>query len=400
MRRADRPRVARLALCQFLFIFASWLFVVYLPIYLRNELEPPMSPDRIGALISVYMFTTLLLILPLGYLSDRVSERRILQVGAGLFVVYAALLLVVRSFWGLLAVQLTGGTGEAILLIVLPALLYKKLGPVQRGRRVSGFIAAGLLGCAVAPYPCALLVEKAHLPYTTLFGISFGASVLLFVAVSCLEETPPFAIRIADYLPDIRRREVLLVVIAICGLGIHAGQERTDLSLYFRNVAQFSLLELSLLFSLFGLWTAALTRLMGRLFDRNTHLLLLLGVGLALSGGLHIATAHVRTIGLVLGVRLLHTVGDVIVIFCYSVMVASIFPQQRLGGNSGFTYLFRATGAVVGAAVAGQLDKLFPSLQVSFAAAGGAMIVCGAVLLLNWRTLARVSRGMRVAVGN
>lgn len=398
VRREKRRIVLAFSLFNFVFAFANWMVVVYLPIYLRNELV--FSPQRIGVLIGAYMITTLLLILPLGYLSDRVSPKRVVQVGAGLFVVHAAMLVLARTFWGLLAAQIIGGMGSSIILIVLPALLYKDLDAVGRGRSIGVFIAGGMFGFALGPLASGALLDWAGLPYRAVFGVVGGMAALLMGVSMWLKDAAPLRIHLADYLGDIRRREVLLVVIAIAGIGFHFGQERTNYPLFLRNVAGLSAWNVGLVFALLGSWMGGTTLLIGRLFDRNTHLLVLMGAGLALSGGMHIATPHVGTFGAILAVRALHTIGDVAVIFCYSVLVASIFPQERLGGNSGFTFLFRAMGAVVGATVAGQLDKAFPSLKVSFAAAGGVMIVCGAVLLLNWRTLARVSRGMRVVEGN
>ncbi len=392
----DKRRIVlAFVLFNFLFAFANWMVIVYLPIYLRNDLG--FSSGRIGVLVGASIVTTLLLIVPLGYLSDRVSPKRIVQVGAALFVVYAAALTVVRTFWGLLAAQIIGGTGEAIILIVLPALLYKDLDAVGRGRSVGLFIAGSMFGFAMGPLASGALLEWAGLAYSALFGVIGGVAALLLVVSMSLKDAPPFPIRLADYMGDIKRREVLLVVIAIAGLGVHFGQERTNYPLFLRNVLELSQWDVGLVFALLGSWMGCMTLLIGRLFDRNTHLLILIGVGLALSGGMHIVTPHMTTFGGVLAVRAVHTAGDVAAIFCFSVIVASIFPQRRMGGNAGFMFLFRAVGGVVGAAAAGLLDKLFPSLKVSFAVAGGTMIVCGAVLLLNWRTLRRVSHGMREA---
>jgi MFS family permease len=398
-RRDDGPRLEQrrivlpFSACNFLFACASWMLVAFLPIYLSNDLG--WSSGRVGVLIAAYIVTMLLLIVPLGYLSDRVSPKRLVQAGAALYVAYALLLASMRTFGALLAAQIVGGMGEAVILIVLPALLYKDLGAAGRGQNVGAFVAGAMFGFSIGPLAAWALLDVAGLPYRGLFGMVSGVAVALALTSTLLKDTPPLSIHLADYLGDIKRPEVLLVVIAIAGLGVHFGQERTTYALFLRNVADFSRLGVAGMFGVIGIWMGVLSLLMGRLFDRNSHILVLIGVGLALSGGFHAVTPYFRAFGDLVVVRAIHTIGDVMVIFSYSVIVASIFPQARMGGNAGFALMFRAVGGVLGAALAGQLDKAFPSLTPSFALAGGAMIVCGAVLVLNWRTLHRVSHGMR-----
>ncbi|MBN1916821.1 MAG: MFS transporter [Verrucomicrobia bacterium] len=388
-----RRVVLAFAACNFLFSCASWMLVAFLPIYLRNDLG--WSAGRIGMLIAAYIVTTLLLIVPLGYLSDRVSPKRLVQAGAALYIVYALLLTSVQTFGALVAAQIVGGMGEAVILIVLPALLYKDLGVTGRGQNVGAFVAGSMFGFSIGPMAAWALLDVAGLAYRGLFGMVCGVAVVLVLVSTLLKDAPPLSIHLADYLRDIKRREVLLVVIAIAGLGVHFAHERTTYALFLKNVAQFSRLGVAGMFGVIGIWMGVLSLLMGRIFDRNSHVLVLIGVGLALSGGFHAATPYVRGFGNLVVMRAIHTIGDVMVIFSYSVIVASIFPRARMGGNTGFALMFRAVGGVLGAAVAGLLDKEFTSLTPSFAFAGGAMIVCGAVLLINWRTFRRVSHGIR-----
>lgn len=391
-----RRIVLAFSACNFLFGCASWMLVAFLPIYLHNDLL--WSAGRVGVLIGAYIVTMLLLIVPLGYLSDRVSPKRLVQMGAALYIVYALLLASVTTFGAVLAAQIVGGMGEAVILIVLPALLYKDLGAAGRGRSVGAFVAGSMFGFSIGPLAAWALLDGVGLPYRGLFGMVSGVAVALMAVSTLLKDAPPLSIHLADYLGDIKRREVLLVVIAIAGLGVHFGQERTTFALFLRNVAEFSRLGVAGIYGVIGIWMGALSLLMGRIFDRYSHILVLIGVGLALSGGFHVVTPYFRGFGDLVAVRAIHTIGDVMVIFSYSVIVASIFPRARMGGNTGVALMFRAVGGVLGAAISGQLDKAFPSLTTSFAFAGGALIVCGAVLLLNWRTFRRVSHGIRAEI--
>lgn len=398
--REQRRIVLAFAVCNLLFVSANWMVFVYLAPYLTNDLA--LSSRRVGGLVGAYIVTTLLLILPLGHLSDRVSPKRIVQAGAALFVVYGLALGTVRSFWPLVAAQIIGGAGEAIIIIVLPALLYKDLGAIGRGRNVSLFIAGGTFGFAVGPMLAGLLLNTAGLDYNQLFLVMSTVAGLLLIMTTRLKDAPPFPIHLADYLADIRRREVLLIVLAIAGIGVHFGQERTSYSRFLDETVRGLPPSLGIagVFVVIGVWMGGLMLAIGRLFDRQSHVVALIGVGLALSGGMHIVTPFAGTFGAVLVVRMLHTIGDVTVVFCFNIIVASIFPQRRMGGNTGFTIMFRAVGGTLGAALAGVLDKLVPSFKLSFAVAGGIMILVGIVLVLNWRTLRRVSHGMRAERGH
>ena len=72
--------------------------------------------------------------------------------------------------------------------------------------------------------------------------------------------------------------------------------------------------------------------------------------------------------------RLLHTVGDVMMILSIGVMTAAFFPEARMGGNSAVVVATRTCGIFTGNLGSGFINGAF-GYSYSFAASGGILLV-------------------------
>ena len=366
--------------------------MVYLPLYLENDLG--FGKGFLGILIAAYLITTLILVAPLGYLSDRISPKRIIQLGISLVIIYGFSLTSIKFFWGLFIAQIIGGVGESLIVIALSSLYYKHLDVANRGRNVGIYVAAGLLGFAFGPLISGFVLDTLRVSYRGLFLLVAFLGFVLLLFSTFLRDYPPFRIRLLEYKGDILRKEVLLLIVIFLGLGIHFGNERTSYFLYLRNTASLSRLQIGQLNTILGVWMGILSFMIGRLFDRSKKILFFVSVGLAVSGSFHFLTTYFRNFSSILLCRLCHTGGDALAIFSLGVLAASIFPASRMGGNYGFIYLFRTSGGFVGAIISGFLDKMYPSYRISFAMAGGILILAGIFIALNHRTVAHLSKNL------
>ena len=380
--------VITFSLAVFLFALSAWVVAVYLPIYLEEVLD--FSRSYIGLLISIYSVTLIVLVAPLGHLSDRVSPRRIVQVGLLFFAAYCFALGGVQTVLLLAAAQVLGGIGSSLVIIALHSLYYKHLTLSRKGRKVGLYMFAMFLGFAVGPLVSGFLLKRCGLSYRAIFLIAGGVIVGLLLFSKVLKDSEPFRIRLLDYKQDILRKEVFLLICMLLAMGFHYGHERTSFALYMKNVVGLDDFAVGSVFAVLGLWIGIMGLVAGTLFDRNKKILLFICGGLVLSGSSHIATAYTESYATVLLARIVHTTGDGIVIFSMNAIIASIFPAKRMGGNFGFTSFFRMQGAFLGALISGLLDT-HASYRTSFIVAGSCTILVGFLLAANWRTMLKLS---------
>ncbi len=113
------------ALAQFLLVAFQWTSMLFLPLHFKAQ---GVSETGVGALISVFSLSTLLLVLPLGILSDRLPPRPMMAVGAAVaFVAYALAPGVQGVGWMVLVVALAGA-GYTLSSISLYSLFFKRVG--------------------------------------------------------------------------------------------------------------------------------------------------------------------------------------------------------------------------------------------------------------------------------
>ncbi len=385
----QRHIVLTFSLAVFFFSLSAWIVAVYLPIYLDKVLG--LSRSYIGLLISIYAVTLIVLVAPFGHLSDRVSPKRIVQMGLILFAAHCIVLARAQSLPVLVVAEVLGGAGDSLVAIALQSLYYKHLSVSRKGQKVGLYIFAAFSGFAVGPLVSGFLLEPCGLSYRAVFLVAGGVVGGLFLFSNVLEDAAPFRIRLLDYKQDIFRKEVFLLICMLVAMGIHYGNERASFSLYMKRVVGLGDFTIGSVFAVLGFWIAILSVATGAVFDRRKKILLFVCAGMVLSGSSHIGTAYANSYAMVLLARMLHTTGDALVIFSMNAIIASIFPAKRMGGNFGFTAFFRTQGAFLGALMSGLLDA-HCGYRASFIVAGSATILVGLLLAVNWRTMLNLSR--------
>jgi MFS family permease len=381
--------VLTFSLAAFLFAFSTVVESVYLPIYLEKVIG--LGRSEIGLLISLYALTLIILVAPFGHFSDRVSPKKIIQAGLLLSAAYCCLLAWMRKLAFFIPAQVIGGVGNSLVVIALPSLYYKHLNPSRRGQKLGAYMFASFLGFACGPLATGFLLRRCGFTYGEAFMAVGALMAGLWLFSGTLKDALPFKIRLFDYKQDIVRKEVFLLVCMLLAMGITFGNEQSSLALYMRDVIKLDDLGVGLVFAVLGSWIAILAAVTGTLYDRSRKVLLFICLGLVVSGSFHILTAFTKSYGSILGVRLLHTTGDAVVIFAMNAIIASIFPTHRMGGNVGFTTFFQTQGTFLGALASGFFDANYGS-RLSFIVAGSGTIFVGFLLAANWRTMLSLSR--------
>ncbi len=366
----SRKLILSFSSCNFIFYFTSWMIFFYLPRYLKDL---GISDVRMGILISTFSLATLLLVAFFGLLSDKFSPKKLIQLGIILLLGSLAGLCSVREFAGIFLFLLTAGCGSTLFLVSIFSLYYKHLALKGKGKRIGAFLLSAHFGFGLGPLAGGFIVEQFGGRGVFMFGMGFIFFLLLLSTI--LKDSPPIRFSIRQYGGDLRRQEVFLLILIVLVMGIHFGAERTNLYLFLDNDVGLTLKQISQIFCFIGLWLGIFTLICGYLFDRNRSIIILISLGLFLSGAGQGLLAFANSYLSALMVRLLHTTGDSFVILSQAVVISTIFPNKRMGGNFGFMETVRMGGTFLGAIVSGVLNEYIPGYGSPFILTGLLMVI-------------------------
>jgi len=193
----------------------------------------------------------------------------------------------------------------------------------------------------------------------------------------------PLSFPFKDYRNDFRQKGVWLMIFVIVLIGIHFGAERVAYTLFLNKSIGLSKFEIGLVYLTIGIFLGFFTLLCGYLFDRKKEILLLLFLGLVISGAFHVATVYAKNLMQVILFRLGHTSGDAFMILAINVLAANCFPDNRMGGNYGIIRTFQTVGIFSGAIFCGHLCQMFGYASAFYFS--GTIMVIGAIFVLTER---------------
>ena len=354
------------------YTYTLWMVLAYIPIYL-TDLD--FSHLQIGILISVFPLASILLVIPFGIFSDRLSPKLLVSSGLALFALFLLGLRYSQGFWEIFLVFLLGGIGGSLFLISCSSLYYKFLGEGDRGRKLGFFIGLGLLGYALGPLSGGYLLQGFDMD--SLIGIAFLA-LLPFLGLSFfLKDVKPIEFELTEYRGDIARKEVVVLAALTFLLALHMGTEQTSFSLFLKK--DIGLMEASIgtMFCFIGVTISVLSIINGFVSDRvsgqGRGLAPLLYLGMFVSGLFNIGLLFAGTFGTVLLVRLLHVFGDSLFIVSQRVIISKLFLTERIGGNLGLMATVHTLGIFVGAIISGAIPGYILSFVLVGALAVGAI---------------------------
>jgi len=349
-----RSRSAVFFLSYFLHFFTFWMVLAYLPLLLESY---GFADQQIGFAIGLNSLSSILLVLPLGVLSDYFSPKRTLTLGAVCYSAYFLLLVTLKDFASICLVLVIGGVGAAAVRVILTSLYLKLMGGTGRGKKVAFLQLGGYLGFGLGPLVGGYVYET--------FGAGLmikGAwtlSIVIIVLTQLLKDPPPVVFSFRDYRRDIKEPNVLFLVAVVFVLGTHFGAEQTSISLLMKDIIGLTKREIGVIFFVLGAWMALLVPFAGMLIDKKHSIFLFLLGGLLVSSFFQFMTAFTHTFYSLLIVRVIHTMGDTLAILESDVLTARFFPAARLGGNSGLIFCVRTSAIFLFAAFSGWLNQVW-----------------------------------------
>ena len=348
-----------------------WLILAYIPLHLESL---GFNHFQISFLISLFSFFPLLVVIPFGIFSDRISPKRLVITGFFLLALSALLIRFADSFKAFLFIFVMGGVGSSIFLISCTSLYYKLLQGGNRGAKIGFFAALGNLGYGVGPLLGSFILHAVKLQ--DLFIVIFFIS-LPFIGLSFfLLDVKPEPFNLGLYRKDLSQVEVLIVVGITFLFALHFGAERTTLSLFLKFNAGVAEDQMGIIFFCVGLMLAAVIFSLGFFSDMHANLKALFLLGLLFSGAFNIAMLLVHNFFGALTVRLLHVIGDSAYLIAQRIAIARFSKPTRVGGSIGILDTTTTLGTFVGAFISG----LVPGYVNPFVLTG-ALSLAGAFVL-------------------
>jgi MFS family permease len=339
-------------LSYFFYFLTFWMVLAYLPLILKTY---GFTDRQIGFAIGLNSLSSLFLVLPFGVFSDYFSPKRTLNLGAICFCVYFLLLIFLKDFWTVCAAVLLGGVGAASIRVISMSLYLKLIDGTGRGKKVAFLHLGGYLGFGSGPLLGGYLYEAFGV--TSMMTLAFVLSMLIVLLTLLLEDAPPVVFSFKDYKKDFKKPDVLFLIALVFILGTHFGAEQSTISLFMKEVVGLQKKEIGLVFFALGIWMSILVPFAGILMDRKHRIFFLLLLGLIISSSFQFLTPFATTLGGLLVIRMIHTMGDTLAILESDVLTAQFFPAARLGGNSGLLFCVRTLAIFAFATFSGWLNQ-------------------------------------------
>jgi MFS family permease len=366
------------SLCILSFSSANLMLSFFLPVYMKAQ---GLTDGQIGTVFGLMSISALILMLPLGVLSDLFPPRRLVLYGVCIFIFYSWQILTAESYWQFLLVAPLGGLAVSNFYIVLYALFLKVIDKNQVGKKIAFYQSGMYLGLGIGPAIGGLLIKEGGFG-SLLWGVLAGGLVVLLLVLK-LPQTDTIRLDLGGYKRDLHQGRILLFLLLVFIYPIHFGVEQTSLTLLMKDTLDFSFTSIGLVYLVIGMWMAFLAPFAGHRFDTSQSLRALLLCGLAISGTFQILTSMVSSLPSLVIVRLIHTVGDVMMILSIGVMTAAFFPEARMGGNSAVVVATRTCGIFTGNLGSGFINGAL-GYGYSFAISGSIVllfvIVAGAAM--------------------
>jgi MFS family permease len=371
------------ALAQFLVVAFQWTSMLFLPLHFKAL---GVSETGIGVLISVFSLSTLLLVLPLGILSDRLPPRPMMTAGAA--VVFAAYALApgVKDVGWMAVVVALAGAGYTLSSISLYSLFFKRVGADRRGAEVSLFNIGGIIGAGLASWCCGELVQSTG-STTVVFPLGAICALGWAAASWLLPATRRIAFPILEYGRDLRQTRTWVLIAVMFVTASHAGFEHAGYTLLQTEVIGLTAGQVGLVFFFLSLWMCAITVWTGNRHDRvGGQPVLWMGIALVISGGFMAASGSAAGVWDFAIYRVLHTAGDSVFNLLILVVASIIFPRRRAGGAFAFALTVNTASFFLFANLGGLVGEIF-GLDRAFHLSGAIEIAGGLMLLLFRRRL-------------
>jgi len=349
------------------FLVCSFLF--FLPIYFTSI---GFSGLKIGILLSVFAFTSLVSSSLSGLFSDRYPIKYLSAVSFGFLTAYLLGLSTTKNFWLTLALFFMGGLGNNSIDISLTSFALKVIEKKDAGTRLGIFNATKTIAAGLGALLGGLLLAK--VAFTKVFLLLALSFFVTIVGTIFIKKIGTFRYSIEHYRGDLWGKEIFRFITLIFIFTLHWGAEGTSYSLLLKE--NFGLSQQALAWYIGTVWLVFgyFIFYVGRNITETTPFRKIIYPGLVLSGLGHILFTY-PFIPFSYLFRLVHEFGDAAFEMFLVIGIHRYFPSERIGGTSGVVLTVTVAGRLVGSLIFGPVGDLF-GYQYPFIISGILTLFC------------------------
>ncbi len=325
-----------------------------LPIFFAEELH--FSGNQIGILFALQAITGVLASFPAGLGNDRVTSRSLAALALVSMGIGLVLMTIVKSFTPYIAVFFLWAISNNLFRTSLDVQVLKTDQGDRTGSRLGLYHGGRFLGLTLGMIGGGYVLSK--LDFSRGLIVIAVVSFLMTMFVLQLAPTRIAPVRWADYRADFSDRRAFYFAAWLFLFATHWGPEQTCYSLFLRQDLHLNLVQIGWYMS--GEFAAILATfaLVANRFNQTKHMSRYAIAGLFFSGLGHIGMV-IPWVTPSVAFRVVHGVGDGLIMMVMYVGIARLFEVERLGGNAGLINLAAMAGSVFGALVAGPVGERF-----------------------------------------
>jgi len=328
----------------------TWnIYTLFIPLFL---LQSGFSGWQMGILISISTLTALLFTFPVGKATDEVSANKVLAVGLILIAVFLFGISKASAFFVLLPLFLVGGLGRNICKISLSSLILKKAKNPHRPKKLAIYQFLGSFGSAIGLLLGGWLLTR--LGFDEIFVMCTALVLILAVMAFRLKGTKVIHTTLKGYKLDFFRKEVVILALIFFLYAIHWGAESTSYTPFLKEYFHLSTSMTGLYISIPIMFLAIVAFFTGDKLDKHLSARKALYLGLFLSAIGHILMT-VPHLGVSFLFRIIHEIGDGIMLVLVLVDISKLFPLKRIGGDAGIITVVTIMGSFTGSLIFGPL---------------------------------------------
>jgi len=332
----------------------TWnLYTLFIPLFL---LQAGFSGWQMGMLISVSTLTALLFTFPIGKATDEVSANKVLSVGLILIAIFLFGISKASAFLVLLPLFLIGGFGKNICNISIRSLILKKAKAPHKPKKLAIYQFMGSLGSASGLLLGGWLLTK--IGFSKIFVISTAIALILAVLALRLKGTKVVHTTLKGYKLDFFKKEVIILALIFFLYAIHFGAESTSYTPFLKEYFHLSTSLIGLYIAIPIMFLAIVAFFTGDKLDKHLSARKALYLGLFLSAVGHIMMTFPH-LGISFLFRIMHEIGDGIMLVIVLVDISKLFPLKRIGGDAGIITVVTIMGSFTGSLIFGPLGFYF-----------------------------------------
>ena len=189
----------------------------------------------IGALIAGFGVARVVFDLPVGLIAERFNHKKLLQIGLLIIVISSVGAAFATNYWLLLTARILEGIGSAFYMITSTTMLNSVVSPKNRGKALSYYTAALLLGPSVGPIIGGIVMTTygARAPFLFYAGFVGIGMILAHLMLRDYSQKQIKEKRTLNFMGLLRDRSVILVSLATFALAfMWTGLELTVIPIF------------------------------------------------------------------------------------------------------------------------------------------------------------------------